>query len=77
MLLDKSQKKAKETPIATSASPLKTGDMSNQVPEVDDVLAEVDRALEKAEKIEQMLPARSELQRFIDLFTRACGCLGR
>lgn len=54
MLQDRFRKKTKR-PNTGGDSSLETVDISDQVPEVDDVLDEVDKALKKATELEQQV----------------------
>ncbi len=63
MLQDRFRKKIKR-PTDGSGSSLETVGIADQVPQIDDVLAEVDKALEKALQLElQMQPPQN-----------SCGC---
>ena len=65
MLMDRFRKKTKG-PNGSGGSSLGTVDISDQVPEVDDVLADVDKALKKATELEKQLKPQQ----------RGCGCGG-
>ncbi len=54
MILDRFRKKTK-SPNGSGSAALETTDISKEVPEVDDVLAEVDRALRKATELQEQL----------------------
>jgi hypothetical protein len=54
MLQDRFRKKTKR-PVGGGDSSLETVDITDQVPQIDDVLAEVDKALEKAQQLEQQV----------------------
>jgi hypothetical protein len=62
MLQDRFRKKTKR-PVGGGDSSLETIDITDQVPQIDDVLAEVDKALKKARHLEQQV----RLQKY-------CGC---
>lgn len=57
MLRDRFRKKIQRSPDK-SGSFLEAVDITDQVPQIDDVLAEVDKAIEKAQQLEQR--ARSQ-----------------
>lgn len=52
MLLDRFRKK-KQNPPNGNGAPLEVTDVTKQVPQIDDVLAQVDQALRRAQKIEE------------------------
>lgn len=54
MIFDRFRKK-KHKPTGNGDSSLETVDISGQVPNVDDVLAQVDKALKEASKLENQL----------------------
>lgn len=54
MLLDRFRKKTKR-PSGGGDSSLETVDITDQVPQIDDVLAEVDKALKKALELEDQV----------------------
>lgn len=59
MLQDQLRKKAKRPPGGGDAS-LETVDIKDQVPNIDDVLGEVNKALKSAEKVlDQIRPVNS------------------
>lgn len=62
MLQDRFRKKT-NGPLGGGDTSLETVDITDQVPQIDDVLAEVDKALEKAAKLEEQLRPQ-----------RGCGC---
>lgn len=62
MLQDRFRKKTNR-PGGGNNSSLETVDITDQVPKVDDVLAEVDKAIEKAKRIEEQVQPQ-----------RTCGC---
>lgn len=51
MLQDRFRKKTKR-PVGGGDSSLETVDITDQLPQIDDVLAEVDAAIEKADQIQ-------------------------
>jgi len=55
MLQDRFRKKTKR-PVGGGDSSLETIDITDQLPQIDDVLAEVDKALKKAQQLEQQVP---------------------
>lgn len=55
MLLDRFRKKTR--PGSGGSSALGTGDVSIQTPEVDDVLAALDRAISQANRVEEQIRA--------------------
>lgn len=61
MLQDRFRKKTNR-PTGGGETSLETTDISKDVPEIDDILAEVDKALEKAELIQRQVQPRG------------CGC---
>lgn len=62
MLQDRFRKKRKR-PSGGGDSSLETVDITDQVPQIDDVLTEVDKALEKIQQLEKQLRPRG-----------ICGC---
>jgi hypothetical protein len=54
MLQDRFRRKTKR-PTGGGDSSLETIDITEQVPQIDDVLAEVDKALKKAQQLEEQL----------------------
>ncbi|MBI3956751.1 MAG: hypothetical protein HY340_02070 [Candidatus Kerfeldbacteria bacterium] len=54
MLQDRFRKKTKQ-PAGSSDASLVTADLTDQVPQIDDVLAEVDKAIKKAQLLEKKL----------------------
>lgn len=62
MLQDRFRKKTKR-PSGGGDSSLEMVDITGQVPQIDDVLAEVDKALEKAQQLEKQIRPQSR-----------CGC---
>jgi len=62
MLQDRFRKKTKR-PVGGGDSSLETIDITDQVPQIDDVLAEVDKALKKAQQLEQQVQPQ-----------KSCGC---
>ncbi len=54
MLQDRFPKKTKRLSSGSDSS-LETVDITDQVPQIDDVLAEVDKALKRAQQLEQQV----------------------
>jgi hypothetical protein len=54
MIYDRFRKKS-HRPTGGGSSSLATADISEQVPETDDILAEIDKALETAGQLEEQL----------------------
>lgn len=68
MLFDRFRKKQ---PPKGSGEALEPVDITNEVPEVKDVLAEIDAALKKADDITRDLQRRTS--KYLDT-SRGCGC---
>lgn len=58
MILDQFRRKTRR-PTGGGNSSLETTDITDQVPQIEDVLAEVDKAIDKANRIEDQIQPQS------------------